>query len=362
MKIIKTYLHWYFIILCFLAGVFLLNPLKEFASEKPPTLNINNAINNSIAADNKLSAPQTTTIIFGGDVMLSRTVGEKIREYNDFSWPFKKIDYLLKDSDLSIINLESPFIKNDSYIVPSGSFIFKADPKTVAGLKLAGIDLASLANNHFGNEGQKGMLDTFQILADDGIKYVGAGKNIEEAHQGEIMEVNGIKFGFLGYAYPQSIYVADEKSAGISNMNIALAKEDISRLRKQVDFLTILMHAGNEYTDLPNDEQKNFAHLAIDSGADLVVGHHPHWIQPVEIYHGKLILYSLGNLVFDQMWSRETQQGILAKAFFTDGSLEKMEFIPIHILDYGQPEAASEENEIKQILEKIKLDRLIINL
>ncbi len=362
MKFFRASLNWYFIILCVLAGGFLLFQSKELAPKKTTTSNIIKVVEDSFATFDKSSEPQITTIIFGGDVMLSRTVGEKIKKYNDFAWPFKKIDYLLKDSDLSIINLESPFIKNDDYIVPSGSFFFKADPRTIMGLKSAGIDLINLANNHFGNQGQKGMLDTFQILADDDIKYVGAGKNIKEAHQGKVMEVNGIKFGFLGYVYSESLYTATEQLAGISNMNIDLAKEDIARLRKQVDFLTILMHAGNEYTDLPNDEQKNFAHLAIDSGADLVVGHHPHWIQPVEIYQGKLILYSLGNLVFDQMWSLETQQGILAKAFFMGNSLKKMEFIPIHILDYGQPEVITKESEIKQILEKIKLNRLIINL
>ncbi|MEK7167577.1 MAG: CapA family protein, partial [Patescibacteria group bacterium] len=236
-----------------------------------------------------------TVLLFGGDAMLSRVVGQRMEKYG-FNWPWEKIKDQLLKADISVINLESPFLLNSNYLVPTGSFSFKADPKAVSGLEDAGIDLVSLANNHFGNQGQKGMLDTFKVLGD--IKYVGAGKDIDSAHQGEIMEVNGIKFGFLGYGYPEILYVAG-KNAGIADMDLEKMRQDVVRMKKEADVVIVLMHAGIEYVNTPNKQQKDFAHLAIDSGADLVIGHHPHWVQLFEKYKGKPIFYSLGNLVFD---------------------------------------------------------------
>jgi len=293
------------------------------------------------AVESIVAEPKETVMAFGGDAMLSRVVGQKMVSHKDYTWPFEKIGDEFKNVDFAVANLESPFtISSGSHVVKTGSFSFNADPKAMAGLEEAGIDLLSLANNHFGNQGQKGMLDTFKILNDNGIAYVGAGKDGVEAHAPYIKEINGVKFGFLSYAYPEDLYIATADKAGMANMDLETAKSDVVKLKEQVDVVIVLVHAGTEYTAKPNTQQIAFDHGVIDAGADLVIGHHPHWVQSTERYKNKFIIYSLGNLIFDQMWSQETREGAIAKAYFRNKNLEKIDIIPIIINDYGQPDLA----------------------
>lgn len=294
---------------------------------------------------------ERTVLLFGGDVMLSRVVGQRMEKYG-FAWPFDKIKQEFSQADISVLNLESPFVSAGSYFVPTGSFSFKADPRAMAGLEAAGIDLVSLANNHFGNQGQKGMLDTFRILGDIG--YAGAGKDEESAHRGKIMAANGIKFGFLGYGYPETLSAAGGK-AGIADMGSAKMEEDVRRMKKEAEIVVVLMHAGAEYVDSPNKQQKDFARLAVDSGADLVIGHHPHWVQRFELYQGRPIFYSLGNLIFDQMWSQETREGAVVKVVFAGKKLEKAAVMPVLISDYGQPEFVFEGKVFESVLKRMGL-------
>lgn len=299
--------------------------------------------------------PRETALVFGGDVMLSRVVGQKMVKYKDYNWPFAKVADIFSSADIASVNLESPFKKSGNHVVLTGSFAFDADPRAMGGLQTAGIDLVTLANNHFGNQGQVGMIDTFSLLDDNHIEYIGAGTTTASAHQGKIIEVHGVKFGFLGYAYPDDLYNATGKLAGIANMDILTAKRDVTELKKQVDVVIVQMHAGVEYVTTPNKQQKDFAHAVVDAGADIVIGHHPHWVQVTEIYQGKPILYSLGNLVFDQMWSRETQQGAVAKVIFNNQKLQSIKIIPIHINDYGQPSIVGDAKEQKEILKRMGL-------
>ncbi len=303
-----------------------------------------------------VSKDRSIEFIFGGDVMLSRQVNSRMVKYEDYTWPFIKIADFLRSADLSIINLESPFVLANDYFVPTGSFMFKANPKALEGLVLAGIDLVSLANNHTLNQGREGLNENVEILKEKGIKYIGAGKDDFEAYQAEVFEINNKKFAFLAYAYPNDNSVAKEDSAGIATMDIDRMVKDVSRLKEEGNIVIVNMHAGIEYVTEPNWQQKDFAHAAIEAGAEAVIGHHPHWPQIIEIYQDKPIIYSLGNLVFDQMWSLETRQGLLAKMFWRDG-WEKIEIVPIKIYDYGQPEIISDEEERGKILERIGLPK-----
>lgn len=293
--------------------------------------------------------------IFGGDVMLSRQVNSRMVKYDDYTWPFLKIADFLQSADLTMINLESPFINTKDYFVPTGSFMFKADPRAIEGLLLAGIDLVSLANNHSLNQGRIGLQESFSILNEAGIQYIGAGNNEIEARQAEISEINGEHFAFLAYAYPDDNSVAINNQAGIANMDINKMQADVKRLKEDGKIVIVNMHAGIEYVTEPNWQQTNFARAAIEAGAEAVIGHHPHWPQAFEIYQDKPIIYSLGNLVFDQMWSLETRQGLLAKLIWQDG-WEKIQLIPVKIYDYGQPEIINDEIERSNILDKIGAD------
>jgi len=300
------------------------------------------------------------SLIFGGDAMLARTVEQKILAADDWSLPFRKIAKEFKNADLAFANLESPFYDKGS-ATPNGSTVFRALPKTINGLKSAGIDIVSLANNHFGDQGIAGEKYTFVHLTDNKIKYCGAGNNSNEAHSSVIFEVKKIKIAYLCYAYPETMSVAGENNPGIANMDIEQMKKDVEDLTQDADFVVVSMHAGTEYAHKPGVSQINFARSAIDSGADLVIGHHPHVVQTTEQYKDGYIIYSLGNLVFDQMWSEETQQGVVAKVNLVGDKIEKIEFKPIRIFDYNQPDWA-DESEVSAILGDMGLESANVTL
>lgn len=302
-------------------------------SSSPSSLELNNGNNHKLPLDET----RPITLLFGGDVMLSRHVNDKMEKYQDYSWPFLKIADYLNSADLTIINLESPFVEAKNYFVPTGSFMFKANPAAIAGLTKAGIDLAVLANNHILNQGAGGIQETQKILAEAGIKTIGAGETAEAAHAPAVLNAGGNKFGFLSYAYPNDNSVATTDRAGIAGMDLNKMADDIKLLKTKADVIIVIMHAGEEYTAKPNKQQIAFAHAAIDNGADLVIGHHPHWPQTWEYYQDKPIIYSLGNLIFDQMWSAETGRGLTVELSWDHG-WQEIRFVPIKIRDYGQAE------------------------
>lgn len=265
----------------------------------------------------ELIFPSTSplTIVFTGDVMLGRSVNTRIQKYSDPTWPFKNISKTLSEADLTIINLESPFLTG--CLPTDKGMLFCADPKSVFGLVFAGVDYASLANNHAYNQGQKGIDETVSILNSNGITPTGLGKT-------EYKTIKNNTFALLSFTdLPQM----DEKEMA----------SQISAATKSADLVITTFHWGYEYQSSPNARQTFLAHLAIDSGADIVVGHHPHWTQTEETYQGKPIYYSLGNLVFDQMWSEETRLGEILRVTYQDKTLVKKEIIPVKIFDYGQP-------------------------
>lgn len=292
------------------------------------------------------------TLVFGGDVMLSRQVNDKMRRYQDYTWPFLKIVPLFQKADLAIVNLESPFAISNDYSVPTGSFSFKADPQAVIGLTTAGIDLMVLANNHIMNQGQTGLTTTKKLAETNNIKTIGAGTNEAEARQPAIFIINNKKFGFLAYAYPEDYSVATGDRPGIANLNLEKMAIDIYNLKNKVDVVIVNMHSGIEYTYQPSQQQISFARKAIEAGADLVIGHHPHWPQSWELYQGKPIIYSLGNLVFDQMWSKETTIGLAVRLTW-QSDWQTLEFIPIKINDYGQATIIEDKTEKENLFKKI---------
>lgn len=305
---------------------------------------------------------EKNTIVAAGDVMLSRHVGTKIREAGNVNLPFLKIKDILASGDITFINLEAPFY-NKGEPVTEG-MIFKAEPETIEGLTFSGIDIVSLANNHIKNKGEAGMIYTFDHLTKSGVKYAGAGRNDDEVHEAALLEKKGVKFAFL--AYTASDGVKESSDENISNPDVAFldseqAKKDIGKAKENADAVIVSMHAGAEYAFDPSQKQIDFARSTIDSGASLVLGHHPHVVQKVERYKDGFIIYSLGNLVFDQMWSEETREGVIAKCRFEGKDLKSLEFIPIKIENYNQPRIA-EAFEEEKILKRMGLESPIVNL
>ena len=138
-------------------------------------------------------------------------------------------------------------------------------------------------------------------------------------------------------------------------MDIDQAKIDILNAKKIADLVMVSIHSGTEYTPFSNNKQISFARSAIDAGANLVFGHHPHVVQGYEHYKGKLIIYSLGNFIFDQAWSKETQQGLATKLTFEGENLVTMNLIPLRIKNWCQPTPLESGTEYDEILRRINL-------
>jgi poly-gamma-glutamate synthesis protein (capsule biosynthesis protein) len=272
-------------------------------------------------------------LLFAGDVMLSRGVRQQILAANDPAFPFRKVATLLAGADIAFINLESPFSDRGPY--HEGGLIFHAAPQMIAGLQLAGIAIASTANNHARDCGPHGVEFTVRWLSFHGIAPVGSGESEAKAHAGVVLVRNGIRFGFLAYTYDQSNGNWRDRDPRIAVTDPAIVCRDISALRKRCDVVIVSMHHGIEYTPRPTNAQIEFAHAAIDAGAALVIGHHPHVIQREEIYHGGVIFYSLGNFIFDQFQRPATQEGEIAEVDFMNRAILFAATWPVRITATG---------------------------
>jgi len=300
--------------------------------------------------ENSLEKQKEISLILVGDIMLDRGIKIMMMKNNDWRFPFLKIADELKGANFLFGNLEGPISDKGEKV--GSIYSFSNDPRVIEGLNFAGFDILSLANNHAFDYGREALEDTFLRLKTAGIDYVGAGFNEKEAYSPVIKEVNGstgspqVKIGFLAYTNlgPES-WKATEKNSGIAWINekkIEKIKEDIKTAREKVDILIVSLHAGEEYIFEPTQFQISFSKAAIDAGADIVIGHHPHLIQKSEQYQNGWIFYSLGNFVFDQSFSKETMEGQTVKILIEDKKIKEVIPINIKINEFFQPEIENE--------------------
>jgi poly-gamma-glutamate capsule biosynthesis protein CapA/YwtB (metallophosphatase superfamily) len=291
------------------------------------------SLNPPVPAPIRPTAPRRTTLMLGGDVMLARSVGQFAKVRSDPAAPFRELAPVLSAADITFVNLESPFAQTGTRFNPG--MIFRAAPEMVEGLTAAGVDVVSTANNHSRDAFSEGIPFTLDWLAGHHIAAAGTGHTPAEAHQGVVIRRNGIRFGFLAYTYDQRNGNYADDDARIAALDEATLRQDIASLRERTEVIVVSMHAGLEYFPRPVPQQVQFAHAAIDAGAAVVVGHHPHVVQPTERYKDGVIFYSLGNLVFDQFQRRETQQGMLAEVSFLEAKLGGYQLLPIVIVESG---------------------------
>lgn len=256
--------------------------------------------------------PKPITITLVGDVMMDRAVRGKIEKYfaGNYSALFVNTGYL-KDADIAFANLEGT--ATDEISKRTGSrFSFRMDPDSVTALNNAGIDIVSFANNHVGDYSTKGFLATIDTLKSNTLLYAGAGESHTEATTPRIIDVRGTKVGFLAATDVGPTWLtATDTNPGILLASDQKLPEIIANAKAHVDVLVVSFHWGNEYSPATAHQEK-LARAGIDAGADIVVGHHPHVMQRVEEYNGKLIFYSLGNFIFDQYFSPHTMRGMVA--------------------------------------------------
>ena len=249
-------------------------------------------------------------LAFVGDTMLDR--GVKSSVYKNFSGDYSQLFAKVKDQliayDVLFANLEGPISVNGEDV--GGIYSFRLEPQVATALKDSGFGIFSVANNHIFNYGRTAFVDTLNILSDAGLSYAGGGFDGVEAYGGKIMNVNGVRIAYLAFSeFPAGGIISSSTNSGMAIISEKNVQESVSRARQNADLVIVSYHFGDEYETLPNDYQRKYSELAIDAGADLVVGHHPHVVEALEQYKSVYIIYSLGNFIFDQNFSPETMSG-----------------------------------------------------
>jgi poly-gamma-glutamate synthesis protein (capsule biosynthesis protein) len=304
--------------------------------------------------------PPLTTIVLTGDIIPARCVYERQRNLDDYTAAFEHVKAFLRAADLTVGSLDASISDAGEPYPCEETFNLLAPPRSVEGFVAAGFDVITVATNHAKDCGRNGfgcsqsIRDTLRILRGAGIEPVGGGENITEAHRPAIVERNGVRFAFQGYddIAPQ-YYGAGEETPGTAPLSEAALRTDIAAAKAQADVVIVLPQWGVEYTPTPTDRQLSLARVAIEAGATLVIGNHPHVVQGIEAGAGTFIAYALGNFVFDQDWSLETQQGAVLEATFAGSKLLSVSLKPVRIVNMFQATFA-EEAEAAAILERMR--------
>lgn len=278
-----------------------------------------------------------------GDIMVGRRVGRILHE-KGMDLAYRNLQGIFSRSDILFGNLECP-ISDRGKKLPGKGICFRARPEMARVLKEPGFDIVSLANNHVLDYDTEALLDTFNILKKNGIAYIGAGTNIEEARKPHIVKIKGKTFAFFGYDEFAYIYysnsykrrfAASDNLPGTAALKLDYIIEDVKKIREEVDYVVISLHWGTEGSNRINTAQKETAHKLIDNGVDIILGHHPHVIQPIEVYKGRPIIYSMGNYIFDQN-DENNKQGMAVEILIEYGEINEVHALPIYILNKSEP-------------------------
>jgi poly-gamma-glutamate capsule biosynthesis protein CapA/YwtB (metallophosphatase superfamily) len=311
-----------------------------------------------------INQSQSVKIVAAGDILLGRGVEYHInRVQKDFTYPFRNVADILRKGDVVFANLEAPLTESTKSLDPNGKIVLKSPQKAADGIKYAGFNVLNLANNHIMDYYEEGLLDTIEVLEKHGIAYAGAGKNINEARQPAIIEKNGLKVAVLSYTdmaeltfkgNPMLSFAADEDKSGVAPRKYELIKEDMDSIRENADILIISLHWGVENSFSVTEEQREFAYRLIDDGADIILGHHPHRFQGVEIYNGKPIIYSLGNFIFDQN-DPNNQESFIVHMELKDKKLSYMQLIPVRTIEKNHIIIPKGDDAIEMLKRELEL-------
>ncbi|MFP3904700.1 MAG: CapA family protein [Armatimonadota bacterium] len=243
------------------------------------------------------------TMVAVGDIMLDRNVAKAIQD-NGYRSILEKVRELTRSPDVTFANLECP-LSDEGPHAPSKYCIFRAPPETAEVLADGGIDIVSLANNHTLNAGRKGVLNTLDTLEKHGIAYAGCRRDRDNCWEPTYLAAGDYTLGFMActdLAFEHGSYCK------VGDREVFAGR--IAEAAEHCDFLFVSVHWGHEYHSEASSSQQNLAHFIIDSGADVVLGHHPHTLQGIEVYKGRPILYSMGNFVFDQREGERMESAI----------------------------------------------------
>jgi poly-gamma-glutamate capsule biosynthesis protein CapA/YwtB (metallophosphatase superfamily) len=290
-----------------------------------------------------------------GDVNLGRAVGQEIlKGKTDF--PFVKFDSVLARAGIVFANLECPITdQNGETQSPKSNVIFCAPPSAAAALRRAGITVVSTANNHAFDYGLKGLQETIKFLQQDSVRFTGTVMNAGDEFTPALIDHGGLKVGVL--AYTQIVNMHKRWKGLISIFDSARAFHEMSMLKSRVDFIMVSYHGGDEYKDVPGETAEREMKLLAEFGADVIIGHHPHVPNGIEMYHGCWIFHSLGNAVFHQPQRYWTQRSfaVLLNLEKRNGQkkISSIELIPFH--PSYQPSTDLNNEETLELMNRIQM-------
>jgi poly-gamma-glutamate synthesis protein (capsule biosynthesis protein) len=275
-------------------------------------------------------ASTPVTIVAAGDLMLGSWTQDVILQ-NGYSYPFKNLEEILISADIVFANLEAPFGEGgEAY---PKQYSFQVHPQLIDVISAGHINLVSIANNHIMDFGVESLKRTTKLLENNNIFFAGAGMELNEARKAALFSMNGQKIAFVAYSltFPEEFWATDT-SAGTCFPYHSYVYDDIKKLDSQNDNVIVSCHWGQESSETPKNYQIELAHKLIDAGADLILGHHPHVVQGIEYYKGKLIAYSLGNFIFGS-YSKKAKESILLKLSISKTQIIRTEIIPINVFN-----------------------------
>jgi len=285
-----------------------------------------------------VSATPTITVVAVGDIMFSSAPGRLVSAKGPNA-PFVPTAKILRDADVTVGNLETSLSTRGA---PAGGkeFTFRGSPRAAKGLKRAGFDLLSLANNHTRDYGAGALMDTVRVLDAAGIGHAGAGASRSAAWKPAIIERNGAKIAFLGFSQitPGAFAATSSRPGTAYTMNRSAVRKAIRSASKQADYVIVSFHWGKELDYSANGRQVAYGRAAVRAGADLVLSHHPHVIQGVEFYRKGLIAYSLGNFVFSP-GSAQGRDSMILRMQLSPRGVSRVSAVPVRIGAGGRPTA-----------------------
>lgn len=264
-----------------------------------------------------------------GDLMMSSWIIDLVSEHG-VDFPFDSTRTWIESADVAIANLEAPFTTSTNKF-PDKRFTFKVPPEFVDGVVNAGFDVVTLANNHIADYGCEGIQESIATLQAAGIQFCGAGATVHEACAPTFLYRNGLRIAFVGFSmtYPDEFW-ATQSRCGTCYPTPERLFEVINECERLADVTVASFHWGAEKHTKPREYQIKYARMAIDYGADLVLGHHPHVLQGMELYKDKLIAYSLGNYVFAS-FSNSARTSVVLRTMLTPEGLIMARVIPINV-------------------------------
>ncbi len=298
-------------------------------------------------------------IVTGTSTVGARTHYIVYQRNHDPIFPIRPMIKILREADIAHISNESVFVKGCTQTPQTLSFCGPMESFQM--LTNAGIDVVGLTGNHILDYGLQNFYNTLNLYKQHNIKYFGGGKNYKDAHTPAILKIGNTKVAFLGYNFiPPYTYYATAYKGGSAQYSPEILKHDISEAKKKADFVFIDMQWGNEYQHTHLPIQEYYGHLAIDDGATIVTGVHPHYTQGIEYYKNGIIFYSIGNFLFDQLHQNETREGVIVRHIFYGDKYLGYQLIPTRIANNLQVNVAPDNRKnviLNTIYQFSKIDK-----